>query len=181
MHFLRLGRVPTLAVFLLLIGVGTGVARADIYTDVQQLMRNGQSAQALDAAQRHISTNPSDPQMRFLLGTIQSDTGQTAQALSSFEKLTQEYPELPEPYNNLAVLLAARGDYDKARQALEMAVRANPNYAVAQENLGDILVKLAALAYERSLALDAVHSTAMPKLVLARQLLADKLKTEKKQ
>lgn len=179
MPFLRFRALPALQCLLLLASLGLGMAHADIYADVLQLQRNGKSAQAMETAQRHIAANPNDPQMRFLLGTIQSDTGDTAQALQSFEKLTQEYPELPEPYNNLAVLLAARGDYDKARQALETAVRTNPNYAIAHENLGDIYAKLASLAYERSLALDTLRSTAAPKLALARQLLAAKPKAEK--
>ena len=39
-----------------------------------------------------------------------------------FEQLTEDFPELPEPYNNLAVLYAADGQLDRARAALELAL-----------------------------------------------------------
>ena len=110
--------------------------------------------------------------MRFLLGVLQSESGAKEQALKTFTLLTQEYPELPEPYNNMAVLLAGQRQFEPARDALEMALRVNPDYAVACENLGDIYAALAAAAYGRSLALDAAHSTAAPKLSLLHQLLA---------
>ena len=110
--------------------------------------------------------------MRFILGVIQSESGQAAQAMQTFTLLTQEYPELPEPYNNLAVLLAAQNQFDQARSALESAIRANPEYATAHENLGDVYAKLAALSYGKSLQLDPAHSSAAPKLALIRQLLA---------
>ncbi len=58
-----------------------------------------------------------------------------------FTKLSEDYPELPEPYNNLAVLYAQQKQYDKARTALEMAIRTHPSYAIAYENLGDIYAK----------------------------------------
>ena len=156
----------------LLAGFCAGAAYADVYTDVGHLLRDGKRAQALSAAQAYIATQPHDPQMRFLLGVIQSESGNSEQALQTFTLLTQEYPELPEPYNNLAVLLAAQGQFDKAREALETAIRANPEYATAHENLGDIYAKLAALSYGKSLQLDAAHSGAAPKLALIRQLLA---------
>lgn len=150
----------------------SGLARADAYGDVNQLLRNGKHAQALAAAQRYIADKPRDPQMRFLLGVIQTESGHQADAVRTFTELTQEYPELPEPYNNLAVLLAAQGQVGKARDALEMAVRTNPDYAVAHENLGDVYVRLATQAYSRSLQLDPAHSGSGPKLTLIQQLLA---------
>jgi tetratricopeptide (TPR) repeat protein len=50
--------------------------------------------------------------------------------MAVFSKLTEDYPELPEPYNNLAVLYAQQKQYDKARTALEMAIRIHPGYAL---------------------------------------------------
>jgi tetratricopeptide (TPR) repeat protein len=156
----------------LLASLGAAAAQADVYTDVSALLRDGKRVEALNAAQAYIATQPRDPQMRFILGLIQSESGFGADALQTFTLLTQEYPELPEPYNNLAVLLAAQSQFDKAREALEAAIRANPQYATAHENLGDIYAKLAALSYAKSLQLDATHSGAVPKLALIRQLLA---------
>ncbi len=148
-----------------------GSAQADVYSDVSHLLRDGKRSEALSAAQAYIATQPSDPQMRFILGVIQSESGQSAQALQTFTSLTQEYPELPEPYNNLAVLLAAQNQFEPARAALESAIRVNPEYATAHENLGDVYAKLAALAYAKSLQLDPAQSGAGAKLTLLRQLL----------
>ena len=85
--------------------------------------------------------------------------GQPAQAIATFTKLTEDFPELPEPYNDLAVLHAAQGDYDKARAALEMAIRTNPGYATAHENLGDIYARLASQAYCKALQLEVANAT----------------------
>jgi Flp pilus assembly protein TadD len=145
---------------------------ADEYGDVTQLMRSGKPAEALARADRHIAAKPRDPQMRFLKGVILSETGRTADAIETFNELTQEYPELPEPYNNLAVLYAGRGEYDKARAALELAIRTHPGYATAHENLGDVYAQLASQAYARAQQLDARNTSVRPKLALIRQLLS---------
>jgi tetratricopeptide (TPR) repeat protein len=145
---------------------------ADDYGEVTQLMRSGQPAEALVRADQYLAAKPHDPQMRFLKGVLQSEAGRTADAIANFTALTQEYPELPEPYNNLAVLYAGQSEFDKARAALEMAIRANPAYATAHENLGDVYAQLASQAYSRAQQLDARNTSVRPKLALIRQLLA---------
>jgi tetratricopeptide (TPR) repeat protein len=89
-----------------------------------------------------------------------------------FTKLTEDYPELPEPYNNLAVLYAQQKQYDKARTALEMAIRTHPAYAIAYENLGDVYAKLASQAYDKALQLDSANAAAQGKLSLIRDLIS---------
>ena len=145
-------------------------AFADEYADVNQLLRSGKHADALAKADQYIAAKPRDPQMRFLKGVVQSEAGRTADAIATFTRLTEEYPELPEPYNNLAVLYAGRSEFDKARMALEAAVRANPGYAIAHENLGDVYAKLAAMSYGKAQQLDARNTTVPAKLALVRQL-----------
>ena len=145
-------------------------ALADDQADVTQLMRSGQLAQALARADQSLAAKPRDPQMRFLKGVVQSDMGRTADAITTFTRLTEDYPELPEPYNNLAVLYAGQSQLDKARAVLEMAVRTNPGYAIAHENLGDVYARLAGQSYGRARQLDAANTTAAPKLALIRQL-----------
>jgi tetratricopeptide (TPR) repeat protein len=147
-----------------------GAAFADEFADVNQLLRSGKHAEALAKADQYIAGKPRDPQMRFLKGVVQTEAGRTADAIVTFTQLTEEYPELPEPYNNLAVLYAARSEFDKARVALESAVRANPGYAIAHENLGDIYAKLAAMSYGKAQQLDARNASVAPKLALVRQL-----------
>ena len=88
--------------------------------------------------------------MRFLKGVVLTEAGAPAEAIAVFQSSTEDYPELPEPYNNLAVLYAAPAQYDKARAALEMAIRTNPGYATAHENLGDVYAQLAGAVVQRA-------------------------------
>ena len=146
------------------------LAFADDYSDVSQLVRSGKLAEALVKADQYLVTKPRDPQMRFLKGVIQRDSGKTADAVATFSRLTEDYPELPEPYNNLAVLYAGQSQFDKARTALEMAIRTNPSYSTAHENLGDVYAKLASQAYSKALQLDNDNQAVAPKLALIREL-----------
>lgn len=148
-----------------------GVAQADVYGDVSTLAKTGKTAEAIAKADQYLGTNPRDPQMRFLKGVAQSKSGDLAAATTTFQTLIEEYPELPEPYNNLAVIYASQGQLDKARGALEMAVRNNPNYAVAHENLGDIYARLAHDSYNQSLKLNGSNRA----LKLKLSTLADML------
>lgn len=120
------------------------------HDEVAALTRAGQPAQAIHQADTYLATHPRDPQMRFLRGMAQSRAGDVQGAIATFTLLTQEYPELPEPYNNLAVLHASQGELERARAALETAVRNHPGYAVALENLGDIHARLAHDAWLRA-------------------------------
>ena len=144
---------------------------ADDYDDVRQLIRSGKLAEAVTKADQFLATRPRDPQMQFLKGVLQRDTQQTTEAIATFTRLTQDYPELPEPYNNLAVLYAGQNHYDKARAALEMAIRNNPSYATAHENLGDVYITLASQAYGKALQLEVGNAMASRKLALTRELL----------
>ena len=153
---------------------GAGWAHAaDEYAGIAQQIKRGQPAQALEQLEPRIAANPRDPQLRFLRGVALTDAGRQAEAIETFVKLTEEYPELPEPYNNLAVLYAAQNQLEKARTALEMAIRTRPDYATAHENLGDIYAKLATQSYARAQQLDATTGASVaPKLKLLRELFA---------
>ena len=154
-------------------------ARADEYTDVNKLVRAGQLTEALTKADQYLAAKPRDPQMRFIKGVIQTEAGKPADAISTFTKITQDYPELPEPYNNLAALYAGQNQFDKARAALEMAIRTNPSYAIAHENLGDVYAKLASQAYSKALQLDGSNTAVPPKLALIRTLFSAEVKGQK--
>jgi tetratricopeptide (TPR) repeat protein len=152
--------------------LAAGSVRADEYGDVNQLLRSGKHAEALTRADQYLAGKPKDPQMRFLKGVVLTEAGRTNEAIATFQKLTEDYPELPEPYNNLAVLYAGQAQFDKARAALEMAIRTNPSYATAHENLGDVYAKLASQAYSRALQLDSGNTAVQPKLNLIRELFS---------
>lgn len=131
---------------------------------VQKHINRSQFAKALPLVEDYLKINPNDIPGRFMLGISLSGLSNTNEAIAVFTKLTEDAPEMAEPYNNLAVLHAKSGDLDQARLALEMAVRANPDYAVAHENLGDIYSRLAAQQYQKSQSLDAFNKPLDKKL-----------------
>jgi tetratricopeptide (TPR) repeat protein len=150
-------------------------AHADEYGDASQLVRANKFAEAMLKVDGYLATKPADPQMRFLKGVILRNLGKPTEAITTFTKLTEDYPELPEPYNNLAVLYAGQGQYDKARSALEMAIRTNPSYATAHENIGDVYARLASQAYNKALQLDSANVAVPPKLALIREVFKPNL------
>ena len=147
-------------------------AYADDIQDASKLFKQGQHSQALEKVNGFLASNPRDAQARFLKGLIFTEQGKIAESIKVFSALTEDYPELPEPYNNLAVLYASQGQYDKARRALEMAIRTHPSYATAHENLGDIYAKMASQAYDRALQLDRSNTATKTKLAMIQDLFA---------
>jgi len=148
------------------------ISGADEIQDANKLFKQGQNAQALEKVNAFLATKPKDAQARFLKGLIVNEQGDTDAAIRIFNELTDDYPELPEPYNNLAVLYAGQGHYEKAKVALELAIRTHPSYATAHENLGDIYAKMASQAYDRALQLDKSNTTTQTKLALIRDLFS---------
>ncbi len=149
------------------------IAHADDIEDANKLFKRGQHSQALAKVNGYLAEKPKDAQARFLKGLIFTEQGKTTDAIKMFSALTEDYPELPEPYNNLAVLYASQGQYEKARLALEMAIRTHPSYATAHENLGDIYAKMASQAYDRALQLDRSNTATQTKLAMIQDLFGD--------
>ncbi|OFZ67300.1 MAG: hypothetical protein A2V79_07560 [Betaproteobacteria bacterium RBG_16_56_24] len=147
-------------------------AHADDIQDANKLFKQGQHSQALGKVNGYLASKPKDAQARFLKGLILTEQGKMTDAINIFSDLTGDYPELPEPYNNLAVLYASQGQYDNARLALEMAIRTHPSYATAHENLGDIYAKMASQAYDRALQLDRSNTATQTKLAMIQELFA---------
>ena len=150
--------------------LASGVWAATALDEAQALINDGRYEQALERLERHLKAVPQDAEARFARGLVLVKLGRTEAAISAFADLTRDYPQLPEPYNNLAVLYAQQGDYEKARDALEAALATHPSYATAHENLGDIYAALASAAYNRALMLDQDNSTVRQKLRLLEQL-----------
>ena len=140
--------------------------------EVQRLMAAGQLKAALARADDQLVKNPRNAQMRFVRGVILTEMKATDAAREAFERLNQDFPELPEPYNNLAVLAAAQGQLERARTLLEAALSARPDYATALENLGDIHLQLSADAYQRAARLQPANRALGNKLALTRELIA---------
>ena len=167
-------------IFGLILSVAAFFANAQTLPDVQRLMKQNQMPQALESVEAYISSKPKDAQGRFLRGLILTEMGRPADAIAVFTKLTEDFPELPEPYNNLAVLYAQQKQYDKARTALEMAIRTHPSYSIAHENLGDVYAKLASQAYGKALQLDSSNATTQTKLSMIKELISTSSKPSTK-
>ena len=167
-RFKRFARSLFLILALAVCGLSTSAAQ-DLQ-DVNRLIKQGQQTQALDKLNAYLAGKPKDPLARFLKGVVLTEQGKTNEAIALFQALTEEYPELPEPYNNLAVLYASKGQYEKAKVSLEMAIQTHPSYATAHENLGDIYAKMASAAYDKALQLDKSNKSAETKLSLVRDM-----------
>ena len=174
MPFAAVRLITTAAALLAgLLATTPAIAQSDGLQEANQFFKQKQLDRALDRVDAYLKTRPKDARGRFLKGLILADQNKPNDAIKVFTELTQEFPELPEPYNNLAVLYASQGQYDKARSALEMAIRTHPSYATAHENLGDIYAKMASQAYDKALQLDRGNAAAQTKLNLIRDLFPD--------
>lgn len=170
--FSRWLRPVTTAGLICATAFGSGLVQASqtAVGEVSQLLERGKVNEAAQRVQSHLKKNSNDVQMRFLQGVIAAEQQKIDQAIQIFTALTQEYPGLPEPYNNLAVLYAAKGEERKATQVLEQAIRTNPSYATAHENLGDLYARMASDAYAKALQLDNNRKAIQPKLALIKQI-----------
>jgi tetratricopeptide (TPR) repeat protein len=169
--YLRWQHVASALLIVALSGVAAA-AQTDELQEANQLFKQGQLERASERVDAYLKTRPKDARGRFLKGIILAEQNKPNDAIAVFTGLTQDFPELPEPYNNLAVLYASQGQYDKARSALEMAIRTHPSYATAHENLGDIYAKMASQAYDKALQLDKGNAAAQTKLNLIKDLFS---------
>ncbi len=145
--------------------------------EAARLYQQGKPDQALVKVNAALAQQPKDAQGRSLKGLIYTEQKQTAEAIQIFTGLTEDYPELPEPYNNLAVLYASQGNYDKAKAALELAIHTHPSHSTAYENLGDIYAQLARRSYDKVLQLDKTNTSAQSKLAMVKDLFTPPGKT----
>lgn len=147
--------------------------------EAQQLFEGGKIAEARQVIDKYLDANPNSAEGKFLKGLILVEQRDTGGAIDIFTQMTKDYPELPEPYNNIAVIHAAEGDYDSARVALQSALKTHPSYSTAYENLGDIYAKLASEAYQQALDLEKKDRGQLKvKLSLIDNLFGEKLHSQ---
>ena len=140
----------TLLPVVLLCGAAS-VRAADALAEVERLRRAGDLSLALQGAERHLAGQPGDAGMRFLKGTLLAEAGRSAEAMAQWRALTEDHPDLAEPYNNIAALHVQRGEYAEALAALQTALRNRPDYGTALENLGLVHLLLARQSYTLAL------------------------------
>lgn len=129
----------------------TSIAGAVTLDDLHSAIDAGQYDAAARQAARYLEIHPGHRDARFLRARALAGQGHVEQAISAYEALVADFPARVEPANNLAVLYADKGEYEKARKWLEKALATQPAYAAAHHNLGDVYTTLAQLAYRKAL------------------------------
>lgn len=152
------------ASLLAILALPGGALAASAIDEATRIYKAGDVNRAIQVLDQGIAANPKDAPARFLRSTWLAQQNRTDDAIAALVRMTEDFPELPEPYNNLGVLYAKKGDYERAKDALQMAIFARPDYAVAYENLADIYTRLAAQYYERAVSLDKTLASARGKL-----------------
>ncbi|WP_255989850.1 L,D-transpeptidase Cds6 family protein [Chitinolyticbacter albus] len=150
----------------------SGLVYAGETDDIRHLVQEREYSAALERADRFLAKSPKDAQVRFLRGLALAELGRSNEAIKAFTSLSEDYPQLPEPYNNLAVLYAQQNQLDKARAALQLSIQTNPSYAIAHENLGDLYARLASQAYDKALQIEGQNRQVATKLTLVRELFS---------
>lgn len=145
--------------------------QAESLAEVNALYQAKKYPDALAGADAFLRHTPRDAHMRFVKGLILTDMGKRSEAIAVFNALTVDFPSMPEPYNNLAVLYASSGEHDNARIALEKSIQANPGYATAYENLADIHLMLASQRYDALLQQNPDNTQVRIKYLLVRSAL----------
>ena len=138
--------------------------------EIKIFLKNGKYKNAETLINQSIENNLNNPEILFYKGILETNLGKTNQAIDTFRDLTERFPELPEPFNNLAVLYAEKGQFRLAKEILEQAIKTNPSYLTAHINLGDIFTKMASEAYNKALEIDKSNNIAITKLSMITQL-----------
>lgn len=147
------------------------LAQTDL-KQIQGMITEGKLEQAMTETKAILAKDPDNIQVLFMKGLIHTRANQLKEAEETFLLLSKNNPDLPEPYNNLAVIYASQGEFEKAREALQKAINTHPSYATAHENIGDIYAKMASHAYNQALELDNSNITAREKLSLINELFS---------
>jgi len=122
---------------------------AQITDHIEKLLARGMFSEALQAiaarkTEREAAASPGvDVQLLFLEARALAALQRREEALAMYRHMTERYPELPEPWNNLAAEYMRLNQPERAQEALQMALTADPNYATAQANLGTVRLMLA--------------------------------------
>ena len=134
---------------------------SEITNRISRMLDSGDNQAALDIIEKReiqladAGQIGTDVQLMFLHGRALSALGRHNEAISVYRNMTTLYPELPEPWNNLASEYVSQGKLDMAHDALNMALAAAPDYAIARQNLGEVQLMLAEQSFSRAAALGA--------------------------
>ena len=118
---------------------------------VNQLIKNNQLILALQRVDQWLDLQPNATAPLFLKARILTVDGKSDQAVKIYEKVINVEPDLPEAYNNLGLIYAARGNLEKATKYFQLGLQTNPSYATLYQNLSTIYATRAIAAYRKAL------------------------------
>jgi tetratricopeptide (TPR) repeat protein len=101
-------------------------------------------------ARKMVAARPNDPHALFLVGMVDYDEANDAEALREFTSSLQFDPKNNDTRYYLAMLDERQGNFDAARTNLEQVVNADPNHAGAQQELGVIRLRQGDIAGART-------------------------------
>ncbi len=128
---------------------------SEINRRIYQLIQNGRAQEALEAIERReaqlaqTTVIGTDVQLLFLKGRAYDALAQYHDAFELYKQMTLLYPELPEPWNNLALEYVRQGNLNLAEEALAMALTADPNDKTALQNLGEVRLMQAEQTFQQ--------------------------------
>ncbi len=137
---------------------------------VNDYLHRGKTSDALEYTEKQLEENPKNVQMRFMRAVILNDLGMKDESKEEYEQMIREFPELAEPYNNLAVMYAAEGNTGRARELLEQALFNNAKSLTTYSNLGDVYLSQAADAYTQALKISPRNKKIKAKLDAIRAM-----------
>ena len=126
------------------------VTKNGVPSDIEKLVKAKKYPEAIDLIDQRLKKTPGNVQLRYVKARMQLALRQWDQAKKTLIEITQQFPELPEPYNNLAALAANQGNWIEARDYLELALKLRPSYTIAAANLGEVYIRLAAQSYDNA-------------------------------
>ena len=123
----------------------------DQYSDaVDARAAKGDYEGALDIIAKALAKNPKSVQLRFQRCVVLEKSGDTEAARRELNQFTAMYPEIPEPYNNLAAIESSAGNLDKAEELLKTALRLRPAFRNARINLANLYLVRALTNYKEA-------------------------------
>ena len=139
-------------------------AMAGPHESTLKLLKQEKFSDALVSIELYLTDHPNDPQMKFWRAFLLNKKGDTLQSLALYREITQQYPELAEPHNNLGMILAQLGELEEAKLEFEMALREQPDMALAMENLSQVYLLLTEQTLQKALELNPKSRTLAAKL-----------------
>lgn len=141
--------------------------------EINSLIMSGNYNLASQKVNNVLIDHPENVNARFQYATILSLTQKGDLAIEEFQKVIKTNPNLVESYNNIAVIYAQQGLYEKSQEFLQKAIEINPKYNTAIENLGDLYIKMALQTYKKVLANDLNNENTMMKYIKVKSLSID--------